>query len=766
MKENLPVLLLRKLVLLPYQEARVELNIDLSKKIMDLSEKFYNNKLLVICPINTLESSPTESDLPTVGTLTKIKSKIILPNGNYRVVLSGLNRVKVHEYRNHAIEPEILESTVKRIYIDDSDAAEETAILRTLKAVLDKYMLINPAASNSVTNTIANMTDLDMLTDVVTNYLPFDIHKKVQYMNEFDYLVRANDLIKDINVELEVINIESKIEDEIRESFDREQKELIIKQKIGKLNEELGLVADKQTEVSLYNEKVSALNIDRKIKDKLFDEIKKYAYTSETNPDSSVTRNYLDTLISLPWKNYSKDESNLTKIKKSLDNTHYGLEEVKQRILEYIAIKKNARNINAPILCLVGPPGVGKTTLGISISQALNKEFYKISVGGLNDSTELTGHKRTYLGSSPGKIIQGLKKCGTANPVMLIDEVDKIISDFKGDPSAVLLDILDPNQNKNFTDNYIEEPFDLSKVLFILTANDIQSIPSALLDRLEIIEINSYTEFEKIDIAKKYIIPSIEEEYNLEKYKISDEDILKIINYYTKESGVRELRRIIEKIFRNIIIKEFKNKIVKWENIKDILGPEKYDNNLKATNYPGSVNTLGVTQYGGVIISLESILLPGEKGIKITGNVQESLKESANIAYHYCLSKIEHYNLDKNLIENNTICINALQYGIKKDGTSGGIAIATSILSLLLDKRIDNTTCFTGEITLHGDISKVGSVKEKIIGAYNNGYKRVFIPLENKNDLLYVPDKIKDKIEIITVKNYEEIFNILFKKHK
>ena len=452
------------------------------------------------------------------------------------------------------------------------------------------------------------------------------------------------------------------------------------------------------------------------------------------------------------------------KRKKKLDNTHYGLEEVKQRILEYIAIKKNTGNVNAPILCLVGPPGVGKTTLGISISHALNKEFYKISVGGLNDSTELTGHKRTYLGSSPGKIIQGLKKCGTANPVMLIDEVDKIVSDFKGDPTAVLLDILDPNQNKNFTDNYIEEPFDLSKVLFILTANDIQSIPSALLDRLEIIEINSYTEFEKIDIAKKYIIPAIESEYNINKYKISDNDILKLINCYTKESGVRELRRVIDKIYRNIIIKEIKNKTIKWETIRDILGPEKYDNNLKTSNYPGSVNTLGVTQYGGVVISLESILLPGEKGIKITGNVQDSLKESASIAYHYCLSKVSDFKLNKNLVDNNTICINALQYGIKKDGTSGGIAIATSILSLLLDKKIDNATCFTGEITLHGDISKVGSVKEKIIGAYNNGYKRVFIPLENKNDLLYVPDKIKDNLEIITVKNYEEIFKILFKK--
>ena len=766
MKENLPVLLLRKLVLLPYQELRIELNVDLSKKIMDLSEQAYNSKLLVICPDNVLESSPSEADLPSVGILTKIKSKIILPNGNYRVVLSGLNRVLVNEYRNIPDEPDILESNVKRIYIDEASEKEEEAVLRTLKALLEKYMSLNPAASNSVNNTISNMTDLDMLTDVVANYLPLDIKKKVQYMNEFDYLTRANNLIKDINLELEVISIESKIDEEIRESFEKEQRDLILKQKVAKLNEELGINTDKQTEVSHYRSRIDKMDINPKIKAKLFDEVKKYAYTSDYSPDSSVIRNYLDTIIDLPWNTFSKDEPDLDKIKATLDKNHYGLESVKERILEYIAIKKKASNVNAPILCLVGPPGVGKTTLGISISSALNKEFYKISVGGLNDASELTGHKRTYLGSSPGKIMQGIKKCGTSNPVILIDEVDKIISDFKGDPSAVLLDILDPNQNKSFIDNYIEEPFDLSKVLFILTANDVHNIPAALRDRLEIIEINSYTEFEKLDIAKSYIIPNIQEEYGISKYKIADKDILKIINDYTKESGVRELRRILEKIFRNITISEVKAKTIKWSMLEKILGPQKYHNSVSKNNYPGSVCALGVSPYGGVLIHFESILLSGEEGITITGNVEDSVKDSANIAYKYVLSMADHLHLNTKRIKGQTIHINALNYGIKKDGTSGGIALASAIISLILDECVDPYTCFTGEMSLHGDVSKVGGVKEKIIGAFNSGYKRVFIPEDNSVDLLTVPEEIKNKIEIIPVKKYEEIYHILFKGHK
>ncbi len=764
MLENLPVLLLKKLVLFPYQEVRLELNIELSKKIIDIAINSYNSKVLVICPANTLEINPSATDLPEIGVIAKIKSSLELPNGNYRVTITGITRVVVKNYKNFESIPEILEAKVKRTYIDNSNKTEEAAILRTLKAAIDNYMQANPSASNSVVNTITNIDDLDMLTDIITNYMQFDYHKKIYYMNEFDYVARANRLIKDINLELEVINIETKIDDEIRETFDKEQRDYILKQKISKLNEELGINADKQTELSLYNELIDNLSISKRIKDKFKEEVKKYSYTSESNPDSSVIRNYLDTVLNLPWEKESKDEEDINKIKKSLDKEHYGLIEAKQRIIEYIAIKKNNPEINAPIICLIGPPGVGKTTLGISISKALNREFAKISVGGLNDATELTGHKRTYLGSSPGKIMQSIKKCGTKNPVILIDEVDKIVNDFKGDPSAVLLDILDQSQNNIFIDNYIEEPFNLSKTLFILTANDINQIPPALKDRLEIIELSSYTEFEKMDIAKKHIIPKIVSEYKIKKIKITDDDLLYIINSYTAESGVRELTRVLERIYRSTIISEKQIKSITKALIRDCLGPEKYDYSLNRTNHPGSVSTLGVTPYGGTIISIESILIKGSGNILLTGNVKDSIKESSEIAYSYIKSNHKDFKIKDNIFTDFDIHINALNYSIKKDGTSGGIAFATSILSLLLNIEVDNKIGFTGEITLHGDIYKVGGIKEKLIGAYNNGFKKVFIPKENKNDLEKVPNEVLDNLEIICVSNYNDIYNTLFKK--
>ena len=757
MNENLPILLLKKLILLPNQEIRLEINNDVSKSAIDDSVNNYSNNILVISPINLLEEKPEISDLPNIGVIGKIKTKIKLPNGNYRIIIKGINRVKVIDYYQN--DKGILKSNVKRIYINHKDEVKETALLRKLKDLINNYMLTNNESSNLITSTIENETDLDILTDIIVTFLPMDQTKKLVYMNEFDYVKRAINLISDISIELEVINLDTKIDDEIREKFEKEQRDYILKEKINKLNNELGILTDKQVEINHYNDLLNRLNINDKIKDKIYNEIKRYEYTNDNNPDSSVIRNYLEWVLNLPWNKYSDEITNINKIKKHLDKTHYGLDNIKRRILEFVSIKNINKNVSSPILCLVGPPGVGKTTLGISISKALNREFYKISVGGLNDSSELVGHRRTFLGANPGKIIQGINKCGVSNPVILIDEIDKISHDFKTDPSNTLLDILDESQNNMFVDNYIEEPFDLSKVMFILTANNIEDIPAPLKDRLEIIEINSYTEYEKIDIAKKYILSDIKSKYGIKNIEFKDDILLYIINKYTKESGVRELGRILKRLTRNYCLENVKNKNITIEFIKKILGEPKYINEIYE-NHIGVTNSLAWTPFGGNIQRIECITFNGTGKVLITGNVKEILKESINVAISY-IKYNKYTTKDLNSID---LHLNFINSSIKKEGSSGGVAITTAILSILKNKIVDSSIAMTGEITLNGDILAVGGIKEKVIGAYNNNIKTIYIPKGNILDLNDIPENIKEKINIKIVDNYSEIYKDIFKK--
>ncbi len=756
MKENLPILLLKKLILLPNQEIRLEINNDVSKTAIDDAVKNFNSNILVISPINLLEEKPTTTDLPKVGVIGKIKTKIKLPNGNYRIIIKGINRVQVLEY--FQTNNGILKSTVKRLYIKTYDEVKETALSRKLKELINEYILINSESSNVITSSIENVTDLDTLTDIIVSFLPMDQSKKLIYMNEFNYIKRAEDLIKDINIELEVINLDTRIDDEIREKFEKEQRDYILKEKINKLNNELGILTDKQVEVNHYKEILDDLVLPDKTKNKLYNEIKRYEYTNDNSPDASVIRNYLEWVLNLPWNNYSMEETNLTNVKKNLDKTHYGLENIKKRILEFVSIKKINKDVSNPILCLVGPPGVGKTTLGISISASLNREFYKISVGGLNDSSELVGHRKTFLGANPGKIIQGINKCGVMNPVILIDEVDKMSHDFKGDPTSTLLDILDESQNTMFIDNYIEEPIDLSKVMFILTANNLEDIPSALKDRLEIIEVNSYTEYEKMDIAKKYLIPDIFIKYGVKKINFSDDIILYIINNYTKEAGVRELDRILKRLIRNYYLENNKIKSITFDYVNKILGEPKYTKE-KIDNHKGVVNCLAWTPYGGNIQKIECIKLSGNGNIITTGNIEKILKESISVGISFIKYK-KYTNVDFNKLD---LHINALNAGIKKDGSSGGAAIVTSILSVLKNKIVPSDIAMTGEITLNGDILAVGGIKEKIIGAYNNDIKTVYIPFNNKIDLNDIPENVKNNINIKLVKNYQEIYDEIFK---
>lgn len=753
MKENIPVLLLKKLTILPSQEVRIELNNELSKKVIDLSTIEFSNKILIVLPSNTLEESPTITDLPKSGVLTLINSKIVLPNNNYRVVLKGLNRVKINNYQSYPNDKSILIGNAKMLYIDKGETLEETALRKRLVSLVNTYIKINPEIDNSIITKINNSASLGDITDIVVTFLRLPKDKKIYYMNEFDDILRAKALIKEINIELEIFKLDGKIEKEIKESFAKEQKEFVIKERIRKLNEELGVSSSKETELNDLKDKIDNFNCPEEVKRKLSNELQRYEYTPASSPEISMIRTYIDTLLSLPYNQSSTEETSKDKIRKELDKTHYGLEEVKTRIIEYAVLKKNNPDLENPIICLVGAPGIGKTSIARTIATALKRKFTKISLGGLNDSSELIGHRRTYLGSAPGKIISSLIKCETNNPVILLDEVDKLVKDYKGDPASVLLDILDSKQNKDFTDNYIEEAFDLSKCLFILTANDAKEIPSILRDRLELIYLPSYTIYDKKDIASMYLLNTICSKYNT-KLEINEDVILDIIKYYTMESGVRELNRLLDKVVRYLVINKIKE--ITPSDLEIILGNKLYTNDSK-TNKVGEVNIIGVTPFGGTMLKVQAAY-NNYNSLNITGNVGDKLKDAVNL----CLAYLDSEGLLD--LKKKGLYLNFSGSNLTIDGASGSAGIVTSILSLINDKEISSDIALIGNIDLYGNILKVSKLKEKIITAYNAGIRTIYLPQGNIEDEKDLPLFILKEMALIHTSNYSEIKKYLFKK--
>ena len=572
-------------------------------------------------------------------------------------------------------------------------------------------------------------------------------------MNEFDDILRAKALIKEINIELEIFKLDGKIEKEIKESFAKEQKEFVIKERIRKLNEELGVSSSKETELNDLKDKIDNFNCPEEVKRKLSNELQRYEYTPVSSPEISMIRTYIDTLLSLPYNQSSTEETSKDKIRKELDKTHYGLEDVKNRIIEYAVLKKNNPDLENPIICLVGAPGIGKTSIARTIATALKRKFTKISLGGLNDSSELIGHRRTYLGSAPGKIISSLIKCQTNNPVILLDEVDKLVKDYKGDPASVLLDILDSKQNKDFTDNYIEEAFDLSKCLFILTANDAKEIPSILRDRLELIYLPSYTIYDKKDIASMYLLNTICSKYNT-KLEINEDVILDIIKYYTMESGVRELNRLLDKVVRYLVINKIKE--ITPSDLEIILGNKLYTNDSK-TNKVGEVNIIGVTPFGGTMLKVQAAY-NNYNSLNITGNVGDKLKDAVNL----CLAYLDSEGLLD--LKKKGLYLNFSGSNLTIDGASGSAGIVTSILSLINDKEISSDIALIGNIDLYGNILKVSKLKEKIITAYNAGIRTIYLPQGNIEDEKDLPLFILKEMALIHTSNYSEIKKYLFKK--
>lgn len=752
MNNLLPVLILNEVIILPNQEIKIDLNNEFSKKVIWASAKNELNKVLVIAPINTLESSPSIEDLPRVGVVAKVKSKVELPNNKLRVIIKGEERVSINKYYQNK-NTNVLKCSFNVIELPSFSKANETAIQRKLIELTKNYILLNKNVSNSILKTLDERKSLSYITDIITSFLPFSFSKKLSYMETINPLTRAENLINDLNEEILVTNIDRELDEKLTQSIENGQREFILKEKLKEINSELGIT--KENEIASLKEKLSSLSLEEKTYNKLLNEINKYSTCSEFSPEAAVIKNYLDTVLNLPWNSETVLNTDIKKIKNELDATHYGLVELKERICEYAYFLSKNTQLSAPVICLLGAPGVGKTSSAYSIAKALNREFIKISVGGLNDSTELIGSRRTYLGASAGKIMQGIIKCKVKNPVILIDEVDKMVKDYKGDPASTLLEILDSTQNKYFIDNYIEEPFDLSKVMFILTANSLDNIPSTLLDRLEIINMDNYLTSQKIDIAKNYLIKDIFSEYKAE-IKISKEVLEFVIENYTKEPGVRELKRLLEKLIRKVIVNEPNAKSI------TILHVNKYLDNRNINYLPeittsGIANILAYTTVGGRLSHIEVVKYKGTGKVTITGCAGEILKDSINVVISYLANN---YNID---LKNQDLHFHFLESYVKKDGPSAGVSIAVALMSLIKNKKISSQIAFTGELSLKGDILPVGGLKEKVVAATTEGITKVFVPSANAFEVANISENITNNIEIVLVSNFTEIYDALFK---
>ena len=763
MKNTFLTLILKGLVLFPNQEVKLELKNELSKEIIEKSIK-EKKEIIILSPKDSLEIRPNIKDLPRIGSLGEIKNSIELPNGILRITIRGVKRVHIKSFsvedNSNMISAEI-ESITNPTYNLD----EELAYTHKLKNILESYVSTNSKVSNSILGIVKNVTNLSKLTDMISAYLDFNYEEKCTLLNETDYYKRAYNLITMLSNEVMSLELEHKIEEEIRTNFEKSEKDILIREKINLLNNELGNTCDKYTEAQHFLDIIEKLPVSEFTRENMKREVHRFEMTLDSSPEFSVIRGHLEFITDLPWDKSTEDRSDVRQINKSLKETHYGLESAKTRIEEYLLLKKQNDKLHSPILCLVGPPGTGKTTFARELAKSIGREFLKVSVGGLNDSSELIGHRRTYIGAGPGKIMEGIRKCGVNNPVILIDEIDKMVKDYKGDPASALLDILDQNQNKEFVDNYVGEPFDLSKVLFILTANDETLIPPALYDRLEVIEVHSYTMLDKLEIAKNYTLPRLGKEYDFDhtKIRIPESTMVKIITEYTRESGMRDLERKISSIVRKILIKGLDKPVtVNAKELTNYLGRNKYSNYINVYDTSGTVNVPAVTNKGGCILNVECVIYKGNEEIIATGSLGETMKESTMVALSYIKNNLKALNIEAKKLDHSTVHIHALDGASKKDGPSAGLAITTALVSKLLDIKISNDIAFTGEISLSGRILRVGGIKEKLICAHNRSIKKVYIPMENIGDLEEVPKKILKNMNVIPVNSFTEVYKDLF----
>ena len=764
MNEKLLVMIINDMVIFPNNEVRIEYDNNYDKQMVDIVDKIEDNLMLIVNPIN--DDNIDVTSFPKYGILGRLKLKMNVPNGKTRIVIEGLDRVEISSYEEFG---NYFKANYNPIEFGEY-TEEERAYFKILVKSLENYISKVQYMGNAILSQLSSADNLSELCDLIVSFLPLDYSSKKKYITTIDSISRAKYLIEDMSRDMKFAELEQQIEAEVEKELNDSQKEYFLREKIKLMQKEIGEGNNKDSEVQKFRKKVSKLKCNSKIKEKIKREIDRYDNLNSNSPELGMIREYIDWMVNLPWNTYTKDTSDLESVKDILDSSHYALEDVKDRVLEYLAVKQNTNNLRSPILCLVGPPGVGKTSLALSIAKSLNRKTAKISVGGINDEAEIVGHRRTYIGANPGRIIQGIRKAGTANPVFIIDEIDKMTKDIKGDPASALLEVLDPEQNNKFFDHYIEEDFDLSKVMFIATANYIEQIPYELRDRLEMINISSYTEYEKLDIANKHLIPREMEEHGLTSLQISfnDDAIMYLIRNYTKEAGVRELERVIASLVRKIVKKLLLSKekffyVIDKNLIIELLGKPKYSYVEKLDDSDiGVVNGMAYTIFGGDILPIEATLFKGKGNLVLTGSLGDVMQESCHIALDYIKSNMDIFGIDCNLFSDNDIHIHVPEGAVNKDGPSAGITITSTLISLFTKRIVSNKIAMTGEITLRGRVLPIGGLKEKVIGAHRANIKKVFIPVENERDLDDIPENIRNDIEFIKVKNYMEVYKELF----
>lgn len=757
---ELPLLPLRGLLVFPSMVLHLDVGRD--KSVTALEKAMLGDQVIFLASQKKVSlDDPTPKDIYRVGTLAKIKQMLKLPNGTIRVLVEGTSRGEVVRYIDHEEEFVAEIKEVEEVY---GDVNEEEALTRSLLKHFEQYIKVSKKITQETLATVSDIEEPGRIADIITSHLPLKLKNKQELLEITDVTERLKLLLKLITDEKKVLYLENKIGEHVKTSMEKTQKEYYLREQLKAIQKELGEKGGKTSEVDQLRESIESSNMPAHIIEVAMKELDRFDKVPQSSAESSVIRNYLEWLISLPWTEKTDDTIEIDRAKDILDEDHYGLEKVKERILEYLAVQKLTDSIKGPIICLVGPPGVGKTSLAKSIARSINRNFVRISLGGVRDEAEIRGHRRTYVGAMPGRIIQGMKKGKTVNPVFLLDELDKMANDFRGDPSSAMLEVLDPEQNDSFSDHFIEETYDLSNVLFIATANYVNHIPAPLLDRMELISLAGYTEVEKLHIAKDHLLPKQLAENGLQKgnLQIRDEALLKLIRKYTREAGVRGLERQIATLCRKaakiIVSGEKKRVIVTEKTLEDILGKAIFRyGRMEQEDQVGTATGLAYTAAGGDTLAIEVIHYVGKGKLTLTGKLGEVMQESAQAAFSYIRSRAKELSIPADFHEKYDIHIHVPEGATPKDGPSAGITMATALVSALTGKAVKKEVGMTGEITLRGRVLPIGGLKEKSLSAHRAGITTIILPADNEKDIDDIPESVRNDLTFIPVSHLDQV---------